>query len=1202
LANEILKPIERFNGGIADYSSEGIQDSYAFGRSVDVRTDPRQVTILPRTIKESGTVITDLPKWSEESPSDGSLYMYGNTGNLYKRTSAGAYSLLRSVPNSHGNGLVYSAEDDFLYYAGDKVIGRYGKLSGTPTFVDDFFGSQGGVPLNTNSLDLEAGSSQYASRADTASLSITGNLSIEAQVYPESLPASGGQMTLVSKWTENGNIRSYKFGIGTVSNYFGDGSDGALTISSNTTEAPIDSACTGTSGTSSLSATNASFTTGQIILIHQSRGTGAGTWQKNKIQSYTAGTITLVDALNATYTSGAQVRVLKQYTNVTINSGITYTAKAWNGTVGGIIGFLASGTVTVTGTITASGKGFRGATQITSTDTSGKQGEGTSGAADTESSSYNGNGGGGGYWAPGNNGTGGGGGGGNSSAGTRGQTDRSGTGGAGGIAAGSADLTTMVFGGGGGSGALSATGSGGAGGIGGGICWIAGTTVTITGSVTSAGTAGNNGSIDGAGGGGGAGGSNMIKSQVATLGSSLVTAGGGSGGTSEDETAGDGGAGSTGRNHLDYYTSYTGTTSPTLNVTQDNSLGSVDGYTLMLSVSSNGTNSENLTKPATITTGVWQHVAVAWTASTSTATFYLNGVSLGSTTGALTAISDNASVFNIGCDFDGAGAAQHFYDGLIDEVRVFNTVRSASDFVSGMTTQISTNTTGLAAYYKLNDDVNDSTANANNLTASGSPVFTTNVPFASPTTRLDIDQQATTSGNTYTTPTAISEASTARKTFTPNKDPQKSIAVLVAAVGTGNWTLTVHDSLNNVIATKTVTNADMTTGYYEFTFSSVWRPLTNFTNAYHFHITSTVADGTVTTTTASDLESVSYRTYYQFLVEDTSWHPGLQFLNFIVFGNERHVAKFEYPLYEPNKIVLAAGYKVRCLELWREYLAIGVTKGDDLNNQGRIYFWDGYSPTFNTFIEIPQGGVNALLSSEGKLFIWAGPQQQQLVFVGGDTAEKIKELPLIGDDAAEVYPGAVCMWNSLIRFGVSGSSTSTAIGKGVYTYGSTNRRYQDILTYDYPISTGNTGSTVSIGLVTKVGNRLLIGWQDNVSYGVDYLLTTNAPYPTATMEFLVDESNSNWKEKELTEIVANFDPLLTGESINIKFKRDADSDWIANTNDPAVGDEVVRLLTTKGRYNSMQVAIDMTTSVSTSPTLNSVLAIANSNQTEGRYG
>lgn len=152
---------------------------------------------------------------------------------------------------------------------------------------------------------------------------------------------------------------------------FGNGSDGDLTISSNTTEAPIDSACSGTAGSTSLTATNASFAPGQIILIHQTKGTNAGKWELAKIAGYTAGTITTDKVLQNTYTnsgaspaaSKAQVRVLKQYNNVTIDSGDTYTCKAWNGEVGGILGFFAKGQVTINGLVQFQGKGFRAATE-----------------------------------------------------------------------------------------------------------------------------------------------------------------------------------------------------------------------------------------------------------------------------------------------------------------------------------------------------------------------------------------------------------------------------------------------------------------------------------------------------------------------------------------------------------------------------------------------------------------------------------------------------------------------------------------------------------------------------------------------------------------------------------------------------------------------------------------------------------------------
>lgn len=64
----------------------------------------------------------------------------------------------------------------------------------------------------TKSLDLESGSSQYASRADTASLSITGDLTVESWVKFESKAGAGNANMIVAKFTRSTNNRSYAFG------------------------------------------------------------------------------------------------------------------------------------------------------------------------------------------------------------------------------------------------------------------------------------------------------------------------------------------------------------------------------------------------------------------------------------------------------------------------------------------------------------------------------------------------------------------------------------------------------------------------------------------------------------------------------------------------------------------------------------------------------------------------------------------------------------------------------------------------------------------------------------------------------------------------------------------------------------------------------------------------------------------------------
>lgn len=1189
MANGTLPPkidsYHRFDGGIAPYDKETQDNQYAFGRSIDYRTNPKELKLLPKTVKESGNTIENLIKDGDRV--NDTMYLYDAAGNIYTRSLAGSYAKVRTVSNSHGNGMKYFGEDDYLYYTGDKLIGRYGQVNGTPSFSDDFLGSEGGVPLNTHALDLEASSSQYASRADTASLSITSDIAIEAYVKLESLPAVGSSMVIASKWNTNGNIRSYKFDILGISGYFGDGSDGALTISSNTTEAPIDSACTGTSGAYSLSATNASFATGQIILIHQSRGTGAGTWQRNKIAGYTAGTITLESALNATYISGAQVRVLKQYTDVTVNLGFTYTAKAWDGTVGGILSFLASGTVTVTGSTSASQKGFRGGA-------ANGTGEGTAGASITYSEPPAG-------YFPGNNGNGGGvgqatntssgAGGGNGTPGSIGGIVGGSTwygftvsNAQGGVVAGTADLTTMVFGGGGG-------GSSGyeSGGTGGGIVFLIGTTVTITGSITSTGGSTVHATNSA---GAGAGGSVLVKAQTATLGAVLITA---SGGTTSTGSATTGGVGGVGRIHLDYYTSYTGTTTPTLDVTQDNTLVTTTSYQLRLSVSSNGTNSESLARTVSITTALWYRMAVSWDASDAQAEFFLDGLSQGTSTGTLTSINDNASTPAIGCSFGAASAAENFLDGKIDDVRIWNTERTAAQLFTNKDIEIAGTSVGLAAYWQLDNGYTDTTSNANDLSATNAPVFTTDVPFSSPTTRLDLDQSLDTSGDVYALTTAISETAVNRQTYVPQKDPQKSIEFNISDAGDdADWTVVIHDSLNRVVASKTVAHADIHLGDFEFVFTSTWRPVRGA--SYHAHIygSSTTGAPAIVSTTNNDMETADFHTYYQFLVEDTEYHPVEQMLNFMAFGNERYLATYDVSSYNPHRLVLPAGWKIRCLEKWNGYLALGCVKGDSVSDydEGAIFLWDGYAPTYNDFVPVAEGAVNAMKASRGILYVWAGYQGDMLGYVGGQSAKKLRQLPKMDiTKELEVMPKAVGMWQGLLRWGVAGECDSTLVERGVYTYGQKDEEQPVSLSYDYPISTGTRTSTgVKIGFIFPVNKKLLIGWQDNVSYGVDVVDPAGSPFTSGVLELDIKDFGGVWKEKSANVIRAEFKPLLSGESMRLKYKLNRESAWVEGVTDNQQGysstadDTFVRMTIPKGLHREVQIALEYATSVSTSPT------------------
>lgn len=137
--------IDQFYGGINDSEKSLVRSTsyqekdYHFGaaQNGNILTDTSQFTTQPGAVKESGTIITDLPKWIVSgAPYDTNTYAIDASGNIYKRTSAGTWSSIRAVSNCKGQGL--EVFNDYLYYTQNTQIGRYGPLSGSPAFTDNW--------------------------------------------------------------------------------------------------------------------------------------------------------------------------------------------------------------------------------------------------------------------------------------------------------------------------------------------------------------------------------------------------------------------------------------------------------------------------------------------------------------------------------------------------------------------------------------------------------------------------------------------------------------------------------------------------------------------------------------------------------------------------------------------------------------------------------------------------------------------------------------------------------------------------------------------------------------------------------------------------------------------------------------------------------------------------------------------------------
>ena len=290
-------------------------------------------------------------------------------------------------------------------------------------------------------------------------------------------------------------------------------------------------------GQSQINVSASGFSAGQEVLVIQMRGSGAGIYETAMIASVSSGTtLVLQSPLNNAYSSSginrAQVVWVPHYQNITILTGATLTAHAWDGNTGGILVFKASQNLIVQpgASIDVTGLGFAGGIMPGSPWTSnGNTGESYTGPSILQSSSANGGGGGGGCDYQNSGGSGGS----YGSEGTNGGGNQCANNHKMGYTYGSDDLSTLFLGSGGGS----AGGCCISGGAGGGIALINAYNVTLQGSIFSNGADGQNGGNDPAGGAG-SGGSIKIMAVSADLSAGSLYALGGTGGSSSGNYGG----------------------------------------------------------------------------------------------------------------------------------------------------------------------------------------------------------------------------------------------------------------------------------------------------------------------------------------------------------------------------------------------------------------------------------------------------------------------------------------------------------------------------------------------------------------------------------------------------------------------------------------------------------------------------------------
>lgn len=109
---------------------EGVESVYACGLLRPTSAQPVQTEAL-----------TDEPMWILSTPQDNVSYVYGHRGSIYTVSSSAITGIgtLNEVTDTYPQGMGAAYYDNYLYFATQTNVARYGPLNGTPVFTKSYW-------------------------------------------------------------------------------------------------------------------------------------------------------------------------------------------------------------------------------------------------------------------------------------------------------------------------------------------------------------------------------------------------------------------------------------------------------------------------------------------------------------------------------------------------------------------------------------------------------------------------------------------------------------------------------------------------------------------------------------------------------------------------------------------------------------------------------------------------------------------------------------------------------------------------------------------------------------------------------------------------------------------------------------------------------------------------------------------------------
>jgi hypothetical protein len=415
--------------------------------------------------------------------------------------------------------------------------------------------------------------------------------------------------------------------------------------------------------------------------------------------------------------------------------------------------------------------------------------------------------------------------------------------------------------------------------------------------------------------------------------------------------------------------------------------------------------------------------------------------------------------------------------------------------------------------------------------------------------------------------TTFNESQDQTRFFQSDIEPLTKVSVFIVNKGTGDWTLTLHDGLNTVLGSVTITNSNLNNGSFnDFVFASAPNgqvriyPAPN-ARTYHIHVTSTVADGTISSTVTNNMSTCDLEVWADRLIQTNSgWHPIDRFLQYELIGNANYISAWE-PISDPptndewlrHRLTVPSEYECVGLDHTNEFsvAAFGqtTTNSNQVPTQGLLTFWDGLSDTYNYDVPIAEGTPQCLHVFANVIYYYAAGKWWYMTSATTEPTP-LKQLPgAVSHFTGAVSPIVMYPYAATVQSGIQllawpGLSTNPAINAGVYSWVGLNKNYPQVLSYDYLPSTGSqnysSSNNLKLGMVKSYEGILHLSWRDDQGsgtpkYGIDVITPSSLPTSYAKYQSLVISNGYAAKTKVGAYVEAYFPNLPAGATITLGY-------------------------------------------------------------------